>query len=141
MLERYEEEMKNSWTEQETFFKNMEVRLDQMLSTKDEVEEQEEEAPISRETSIENEVTEVCEPRIPYTQRLLEVTEEREDSLPKDLVEYHVEEWEEVNQGNPYSSEAESCIEEGLIEPPIQEAFDEEHTPIITQHPSLGIQE
>ncbi|KAL4315960.1 hypothetical protein AHAS_Ahas15G0237300 [Arachis hypogaea] len=44
---------------------------------------------------------------------------------------------EEDNQQNPNSSEAEDYIEEGLMEPPIQKALDEDKTPIITQQPSL----
>ncbi|KAL4287301.1 hypothetical protein AHAS_Ahas19G0172500 [Arachis hypogaea] len=48
---------------------------------------------------------------------------------------------EEGNQGNPYLIEAESYIDEGLMELPIQEAFDEENTPTITQPPSLEIKE
>ncbi|KAL4276345.1 hypothetical protein AHAS_Ahas20G0197900 [Arachis hypogaea] len=47
----------------------------------------------------------------------------------------------EVNQENSHSVEAESCIEEGFIEPPIQEAFDEENTSTNTQLPSLEIKE
>ena len=70
MIERYEEEMKKSWEEQQT--SSMKVLLNQMLSIKEEVEEQES---------------------------------------------------EEGNQGRPYSSEAESCIEEELMEPPIQNIF------------------
>ncbi|KAL4306646.1 hypothetical protein AHAS_Ahas16G0199100 [Arachis hypogaea] len=54
--------------------------------------------------------------------------------------EVEEQEIEEVNQENSYSSEAESCIEEGLIEPPIQRAFDEDKAPIITQQPCLDIQ-
>ncbi|KAL4337423.1 hypothetical protein AHAS_Ahas12G0108700 [Arachis hypogaea] len=79
--------MKKSWEEQQT--SSMKVLLHQMLSAKEEVEEQES---------------------------------------------------EEDNQGSPYSSEAESYIEEGLIEPPIQKAFDEDKAPTITQQPYLDIQ-
>ncbi|KAL4321690.1 hypothetical protein AHAS_Ahas14G0135700 [Arachis hypogaea] len=56
-------------------------------------------------------------------------------------MEYHAEEREEANHGSSHSIEAESYIEEGLIEPPIQETFDEAHTPTITQHQSLDIQD
>ncbi|KAL4300251.1 hypothetical protein AHAS_Ahas17G0182200 [Arachis hypogaea] len=48
---------------------------------------------------------------------------------------------EEVNQENSHSSEVEKCIEEGLMEPPIQKALDEDKTPIITQQPSLESKE
>ncbi|KAL4329332.1 hypothetical protein AHAS_Ahas13G0289500 [Arachis hypogaea] len=107
-LERQEQ----SWKEQEILYKKMDGHLEQMRkhlrlpSIQDEDqsvnEEVEEEAPVSSKISIKNEVVEVCEPRILYPQRLCELTEEHEDSLPKDLVEYHVEEREEVNQGNSY---------------------------------------
>ncbi|QHN86112.1 uncharacterized protein DS421_16g543180 [Arachis hypogaea] len=50
------------------------------------------------------------------------------------------QESEEVTQESPHSSEAEKCIEEGLMEPPIQKAFDEEKAPTITQQPCLDIQ-
>ncbi|KAL4337433.1 hypothetical protein AHAS_Ahas12G0109700 [Arachis hypogaea] len=46
----------------------------------------------------------------------------------------------EQDQGSPHSGEAKSCIEEGFIEPPIQEAFDEKNIPTITQQPCLDIQ-
>ncbi|KAL4276367.1 hypothetical protein AHAS_Ahas20G0200100 [Arachis hypogaea] len=58
-------------------------------------------------------------------------------SVKKEVEE---QESEEDNQGSPYSSEAESCIEEGLIEPPIQKAFDEDKAPTIIQQPCLDIQ-
>ncbi|KAL4315474.1 hypothetical protein AHAS_Ahas15G0188700 [Arachis hypogaea] len=155
MLERYEEEAQISWNEQENSFRNMEVLVNQMLSAKEEVEEQneeapelrlpsgkgeeqtvseeeEEEVPVSSETSRENEVVEVYEPRIPYPQRLIEVTTEHEDSLPKDLMENHEEEMEEGNQGSSHLIEVESCVEEGLMELPMQEASEEENTPTIT---------
>ncbi|KAL4329823.1 hypothetical protein AHAS_Ahas13G0338600 [Arachis hypogaea] len=90
---------------------------------------------------MKNEVMEVFEPETPYPQRLLEVIEEHENSLPKDSMENHEEEREEDNQESPHSIEAESYIEEGFIERPMQEAFDEEDTPTITQHLSLDIQE
>ncbi|KAL4287403.1 hypothetical protein AHAS_Ahas19G0182700 [Arachis hypogaea] len=75
---------------------------------------------------MNDEVVELYEPRISYPQRLIEVTMEHEDSLPKDLMENHEEEMEEDTQGDSHSIEAEKCIEEGLIEPPIQKAFDED---------------
>ncbi|KAL4276314.1 hypothetical protein AHAS_Ahas20G0194800 [Arachis hypogaea] len=56
-------------------------------------------------------------------------------------MENHVEEREEDNQRSPHSIEAESYIEEGFIEPPIQEAFNKEDTPTNTQHSNLDIQE
>ncbi|KAL4287820.1 hypothetical protein AHAS_Ahas19G0224400 [Arachis hypogaea] len=56
-------------------------------------------------------------------------------------MENHAEEREEVNQRSPHSSETESCIKGEFIEPPIQEALDEEDTPTITQYPSLDIKD
>ncbi|KAL4306666.1 hypothetical protein AHAS_Ahas16G0201100 [Arachis hypogaea] len=50
------------------------------------------------------------------------------------------QESEKDNQESPYSSEVESCIEEGLIEPPIQKAFNEDKAPTITQQSCLNIQ-
>ncbi|XP_025652445.1 uncharacterized protein [Arachis hypogaea] len=88
-------------------------------------EEEEEEVHVSNETSRENEVVEVYEPRIPYPHRLIEVTMEHEDSIPKDSMENYEEEMEEDNQGSSHLIEAESCIEEGFIEPSIQQALDE----------------
>nr|XP_025647398.1 acanthoscurrin-1-like [Arachis hypogaea] len=61
MLERYEEETKKSWKEQENSFKSVEVLVDQMLSVKEEVEEQDDEAPVSSEISMKNEVVEANE--------------------------------------------------------------------------------
>ncbi|KAL4357010.1 hypothetical protein AHAS_Ahas09G0143900 [Arachis hypogaea] len=90
---------------------------------------------------MEKEVVEIFEPVAPYSQKLIEVTEEHETSAPKDSIEYHVEEGVETNQGSSHSIEAKSYMDEGLIEPPIQEAFSEKNTPIITQLPSLGIKE
>ncbi|KAL4381097.1 hypothetical protein AHAS_Ahas04G0099400 [Arachis hypogaea] len=58
MLERYEEETRKYWEEQETSFKNMEVLLDQMLSIKEEVEEEDEEDPVPSETLMKKEVVE-----------------------------------------------------------------------------------
>jgi len=104
-------------------------------------EEEEEEVPISSETSRENDVVKVYEPMIPYPQRLIEVAMEHEDSLPKDLMENHEEEMEEDNPGGPHLIEAGSCIEEGLMELPMQKAFAEDKTPIITQQPCLEIKE
>ncbi|KAL4306655.1 hypothetical protein AHAS_Ahas16G0200000 [Arachis hypogaea] len=45
---------------------------------------------------------------------------------------------EEDNQEKSHSIEAEKCIAEGLMEPLIQEALDEDKTPTITQPPRLG---
>ncbi|KAL4391278.1 hypothetical protein AHAS_Ahas03G0229100 [Arachis hypogaea] len=152
LLERQEqllEEQKQFWTEQEFLFKKIEGHLEQrrahsglpngMDEEQTVSEEEEEETPVSSETSKENEVMEVYEPRIPYPQRLIEVVEDHEDSLLKNLMEDHTKEREKLHQEKPQSSEAESCIEEGLIEPQIQEAFDEENTPTNTQPPSLDI--
>ncbi|KAL4371798.1 hypothetical protein AHAS_Ahas06G0201800 [Arachis hypogaea] len=129
VIERYEEEMKKSCEEQQT--SSIKVLLNQMLSAKEEVEEHGKEAPIPNETSMEKEVVE----------KLIEVIEEHETSTPKDSMKYHVKEGKEANQGSSYSIEAESYIVERLIEPPMQEAFDEDNTPTNTQHLSLDIQE
>ncbi|KAL4357012.1 hypothetical protein AHAS_Ahas09G0144100 [Arachis hypogaea] len=112
---------------------------DQSMGAKKEVEEQGKEAPIPNETSMEKEVVEIFEPVAPYSQKLIEVIEEHETSPPKDSTKYHVEEGKEANQGCSHSIEAESYMDEGLIEPPIQEAFGEENTLTITQLPSHGI--
>ncbi|QHO07232.1 uncharacterized protein DS421_14g461840 [Arachis hypogaea] len=88
MIERYEEEMKKSWEDQQT--SSMTELLSQMLSAREKVEEQES---------------------------------------------------EEDTQEKSHSIEVKKCIEEGLMEQPIQKAFDEENTPTITQPPSLDIQE
>ncbi|KAL4276346.1 hypothetical protein AHAS_Ahas20G0198000 [Arachis hypogaea] len=64
---------------------------DQFMGEK--VEEQMKEVPVSREIPIKNEVVEVYEPRIPYPQRLIEVTMEHENSLPKDLMENMKKKW------------------------------------------------
>ncbi|KAL4315853.1 hypothetical protein AHAS_Ahas15G0226600 [Arachis hypogaea] len=50
------------------------------------------------------------------------------------------EEVEEQDKESPSSIETENCIEEGLIEPPIQKAFDEDKAPTTTQPPCLDIQ-
>ncbi|KAL4374163.1 hypothetical protein AHAS_Ahas05G0154300 [Arachis hypogaea] len=84
MIERYEEEMKKCWEDQQT--SSMKKLLSQMLSAKEEVEEQES---------------------------------------------------EEDTQEKSHSTEAKKCKEEGLMEQPIQKAFDEEKNPINTQQPSL----
>ncbi|XP_057734434.1 uncharacterized protein LOC130949833 [Arachis stenosperma] len=87
---------------------------DHLVDMKEKVEEQDEEATVSSETLMENEVVK-------------EKVEEQES--------------EEDNQENPHSSEAEKHMKEELIEPQIQEALDEDETPIITQPPSVDIQE
>jgi len=66
-------------------------------------------------------------------------TKEHANSLPKDSMQHHVEEREEVNQGSPHSNEIESCIEGEFIEPPIQEVLDEEDAPPIIQYPNPEI--
>ncbi|QHO20143.1 uncharacterized protein DS421_11g335300 [Arachis hypogaea] len=58
ILERYEREAQRSWNDQENSLKNMEVLVNQLLSVKKEVEEQEEEAPVSSKFSVKNEVVE-----------------------------------------------------------------------------------
>ncbi|QHN86153.1 uncharacterized protein DS421_16g543560 [Arachis hypogaea] len=69
-------------------------------------EEVEEKALVPSENPMKKEVVEVFEPMTSYPQRLLEVTEEHEDSLLKDLVEHHKEEREEDNQGSIHLHEA-----------------------------------
>ncbi|KAL4321664.1 hypothetical protein AHAS_Ahas14G0133100 [Arachis hypogaea] len=158
MLERYEREAQISWNDQENSFKNMEVLINQMLSVKEEVEEQEEEAPVSSKFSVKNEVVEVFE-----HETALEMTREHENSQPsqtslnqklstlESMIERYEEEikksWEdqqtssmkellsqmlsareeveeqeseEDTQEKSHSMEAEKCIKEGLMEPPIQ---------------------
>ncbi|KAL4381502.1 hypothetical protein AHAS_Ahas04G0139900 [Arachis hypogaea] len=87
-LERQEQ----SWKEQETLFKKMDGHLeqmrrnlellskkneDQLVNVKEEVEKQEEEAPVSSKLSMKNEVVEVFEP-----ETALEMTREHENSQP-----------------------------------------------------------
>ncbi|KAL4316138.1 hypothetical protein AHAS_Ahas15G0255100 [Arachis hypogaea] len=55
-VKEYEEEIKKSWEEQQT--SSIKVLLNQMLSAKEEVEEQDEEAPVPSDTSMEKEVVE-----------------------------------------------------------------------------------
>ncbi|KAL4306444.1 hypothetical protein AHAS_Ahas16G0178900 [Arachis hypogaea] len=88
VIERYEEEIKKSWEDQQT--SSMKELLSQMLSAREKVEEQES---------------------------------------------------EEDTQEKSHSIEAEKCIEEGLMEPPIQKALNEDKTPIIIQQPSLESKE
>ncbi|KAL4315702.1 hypothetical protein AHAS_Ahas15G0211500 [Arachis hypogaea] len=64
MLERYEREAQRSWNDQENSLKNMEVLVNQMLSVKEGVEEQEEEAPVSSKFLVKNEIVEIVEPKI-----------------------------------------------------------------------------
>jgi len=85
------------------------------------------------------EVVRVYKPKAPDPQRLLGVTKEHANSLPKDSIQHHVEEKEEVNQGSPHSNETESCIEGEFIEPPIQEVLNEENAPTIIQYPNPEI--
>ncbi|KAL4329363.1 hypothetical protein AHAS_Ahas13G0292600 [Arachis hypogaea] len=95
LLERQEQ----SWKEQETLFKKMDGHLEQMRRTlellskededqlvdvKEEVEEQEEEAPVSSKNLMKNEVVEVFEPETAHLQKPLEMTREHENSqLPQ----------------------------------------------------------
>ncbi|KAL4350345.1 hypothetical protein AHAS_Ahas10G0132700 [Arachis hypogaea] len=95
----------------------------QLMDVKEKVEEQDKEATASSELSMKNAVVE--------NGTALEVTRE----------EVEDQESEEDTQEKSPSIEAESCIEEGFMEPPIQEALNEEITPIITQQPYLDIQE
>ncbi|QHO01706.1 uncharacterized protein DS421_13g417470 [Arachis hypogaea] len=136
MLERCEREAQRSWKEQENSLTNMKVLLAQLLSAKKKEEGQDEEASMSSEILMEKEVVEVFEPVASYSQKLIEVIEEHETSLPKDLMKDHVKEEEEANQGSSQSIE-ENYRKEELTEPSIQKALDEDKTPIITQQPSL----
>ncbi|KAL4350588.1 uncharacterized protein DS421_10g301930 [Arachis hypogaea] len=88
VIEKYEEEMKKCWEDQQT--SSIKKLSSQMLSAREEVEEQESEKDIQEES---------------------------------------------------HSSEAEKCKEEKLMEPQMQEALNEEITPIITQQPSLESKE
>ncbi|KAL4276235.1 hypothetical protein AHAS_Ahas20G0186900 [Arachis hypogaea] len=106
---------------------------DQLMDVKDKVEEQDEEATASSELSMKNEAVE--------NKTALEVIEEHETSLPKELMGNHKEDMEEDTQENSHSSEVEKCTEEELRKPPIQEALDEKKTPTITQPPRLGFKE
>ncbi|KAL4315965.1 hypothetical protein AHAS_Ahas15G0237800 [Arachis hypogaea] len=113
-----------------------------MVGTREESEEQEKEALIPSETPIKKEeVVRVYKPKAPYPQRLVRVTKEYANSLPEDSMQHHEEEREEINQGCPHSIETKSFIEGEFIEPPIQEALDEEDAPTIPQHPSLDIKD
>ncbi|KAL4329771.1 hypothetical protein AHAS_Ahas13G0333400 [Arachis hypogaea] len=140
---------------------------DQLMDVKDKVEEQDKEATASSELSMKNEVVEnetalevTKEHSQPsqtslesviekYEEEMKKSWEEQQTSSIKELlsqmlgakkgVEEH--ESEEVIPENSHSSEAENHMKEGLMEPPIQEALNEEITPIITQQPCLDIQE
>ncbi|KAL4293609.1 hypothetical protein AHAS_Ahas18G0145200 [Arachis hypogaea] len=72
MFEKYEREAQISWNKQENSFKNIEVMVNQMLSAKEKVEEQDEEATASSELPMKNEVVE--------NETALEMTREHEDS-------------------------------------------------------------
>ncbi|QHO07420.1 uncharacterized protein DS421_14g463540 [Arachis hypogaea] len=135
MLERYEREAQRSWNDQENSLKNMEVPLSQMLSAREEVEKQEQKVPVSSEIAMKDEEH---APMISYSQKLIEVIEEHETSLPKNLMEDHVKKGEEANQGSLHSIKVENYKKEELTEPSIQKALDEENTPTITQPPRLG---
>ncbi|KAL4344642.1 hypothetical protein AHAS_Ahas11G0198800 [Arachis hypogaea] len=93
------------------------------MDMKEKVEEQDKEATASSELSMKNEVVE--------NETALEVTREGVEE----------QESEEDTEEKSPSIEAEKCIEEELMEPPIQEALNEEITPIITQQPCLDIKE
>ncbi|KAL4329467.1 hypothetical protein AHAS_Ahas13G0303000 [Arachis hypogaea] len=102
---------------------------DQLVDLKEEVEKQDEEAPVSSETSTENEVVEVYEPGISYLQRLLEVTKEDENPQPTQELESVIERYEEKMKKS-WEDQQTSSIE----------AFDEDKAPTITQQPCLNIQ-
>ncbi|KAL4373101.1 hypothetical protein AHAS_Ahas05G0048100 [Arachis hypogaea] len=128
--------------EQDITFKNIEVHIDRFVGEKEEFEKQEKKAPIPSEIPMKKEeVLRVYKPRAPYPQRLLRVTKEHANSLPKKAMQDLTKEREENNQGSPHSNEIENCMEDDLIEPSIQEVLDEEDTPTITQHLSLAIKE
>ncbi|QHO58191.1 uncharacterized protein DS421_3g88610 [Arachis hypogaea] len=110
---------------------------DHMVGAKEELEDQEKEAPISTETSMKKEVVEAYEPKNPYPQRILEVTKEHANSLPKEAMQDLTKEKEEINQEN----ESESCMMDDFFEALPQEVLDKGNTPNITQQPSLDIKE
>jgi len=115
---------------------------DQMVGEKEGLEKQEKEAPIPSEIPMKKEeVMRVYKPKAPYPQRLLRVTKEHANSLPKKAMQDLTKERKENNQGSPHSNEVESCMEDDLVEPSIQEVLDEEDTPTITQHLCLAIKE
>ncbi|QHO42171.1 uncharacterized protein DS421_5g151910 [Arachis hypogaea] len=84
-----------------------------------------------------------------YEEEMKKSWEERQTSSMKELLkqmfsvkeEVEEQEHEEDTQEKSHSTETEKCKKEGLIEPPIQEAFDEKKTPTITQPPRLGFKE
>ncbi|KAL4276353.1 hypothetical protein AHAS_Ahas20G0198700 [Arachis hypogaea] len=70
----------------------------QRSRTREESEEQEKEAAIPSEIHMmKEEVVRVYKPKAPYPQRLLRVTKEHANSLPKGSIQHHAEEREEVN--------------------------------------------
>ncbi|KAL4315759.1 hypothetical protein AHAS_Ahas15G0217200 [Arachis hypogaea] len=94
-FEQYLQTSIESWKEQETLCKKLDGHLEQarknkkllskededrLVDVKEEVEEQDEEAPLPNKTSMEEEVMEVYEPKDSYPQRLLEVIKEYENS-------------------------------------------------------------
>ncbi|KAL4397396.1 hypothetical protein AHAS_Ahas01G0187700 [Arachis hypogaea] len=169
MFEKYEREAQISWNEQENSFKNMEIMLAQLVIATRKEEGQDEEASVSSEFSMKNEVVE--------NETAPEVTKEHEHSQPsqtslESVIDKYEEEmkksWEkqqtsslkellgqmlstkegveeqeseEDTQEKSHSSEAENYMKEELMEPPIQEDLNEEITPKITQQPCLDIQE
>ena len=69
-----------------------------MANPREESEEQEKEAPIPSEISMKKEeVMRVYKPEAPYPQKLIRVTKEHTNSLPKGSMQHHTEEREEVN--------------------------------------------
>ncbi|KAL4390139.1 hypothetical protein AHAS_Ahas03G0115200 [Arachis hypogaea] len=155
MLERYEREAQRSWNDQEKSFKNMKVLVNQMLSVKEEVEEQEEEMTRKHEnsqpsqTSLNQRCSTLESVIEKYEEEIKKSWEEQQTSSMKVLLsqmlsvkeEVKEQESEEDNQGSSYSSEVENYIDEGFIEPPIQKTFDEDNVPTTTQPPSTDIQE
>ncbi|KAL4329701.1 hypothetical protein AHAS_Ahas13G0326400 [Arachis hypogaea] len=167
MCEKYEREAQISWNEQENSFKDIKVMINQMLSAREKVEEQDEEATASSELPIKNEVVEnetalevTKEHSQPsqtslesviekYEEEMKKSWEEQQTSSIKELlsqmlgakkgVEEH--ESEEVILEKLHSSEAEKYMKEEFMEPPIQKTLDENKTPIITQQSCLEIKE
>ncbi|KAL4381520.1 hypothetical protein AHAS_Ahas04G0141700 [Arachis hypogaea] len=161
MLKRFAEENEKYQKEQENSLKNMEVHE---ISIEDEEKEAIEPKAACPQKPFEIKEHENSQPpQTPldqnastlesmierYDEEMKKCWEDKQTSPMIELlkqmlgakkgVEEH--ESEEVIPENSHSSEAENHMKEGLVEPPIQEALNEEITPIITQQPCLDIQE
>ncbi|KAL4343896.1 hypothetical protein AHAS_Ahas11G0124200 [Arachis hypogaea] len=90
------------------------------MGTKEELEvlEQDQEVPAPSKIPMKMEVVEAYKPKIPYSQRLQEVANKHEKSLPKEM-QNHAKEREESNQGSPHSNESGKYRVVNLIEPSI----------------------